>query len=123
MWPARWIGRAAWIAVAIGAAASKGVPITVDTVQYYNRIVGFTMSDPLPSWGDLETMAAGAGIKRTCTVAAEGDIAEGARMIREGNGTSFVLLRVRPTEPAPFQRNFDASLMRDRFKATLQSGT
>ena len=41
-------------AVAIGAAASKGVPITVDTVQYYNRIVGFTMSDPLPSWGDLE---------------------------------------------------------------------
>lgn len=29
-------------AVAIGTAASKGVPITVDTVQYYNRIVGFT---------------------------------------------------------------------------------
>jgi hypothetical protein len=44
-------------------------------------------------------------------------------MIREGNGTSFVLLRVRPTEPAPFQRNFDASLTRDRFKAALPSGT
>jgi hypothetical protein len=43
-------------------------------------------------------------------------------MIREGNGTSFVLLRVLPTEPAPFQRNFDASLMRDRFKAGLQAG-
>ena len=38
-------------AVAIGTAASKGVPITVDTVQYYNRIVGFTALDPLPSWG------------------------------------------------------------------------
>ena len=68
---------------------------------------------------DLEKMAIGAGIKRTCTVAAEGDIAQGARMIREGNGTSFVLLRVQPTEPAEFKRNFDASLTRDRFKAAL----
>ncbi len=41
-------------AVAIGTAASKGVPLTVDAVQYYNRAVGFTTSDPLPSWGDLE---------------------------------------------------------------------
>lgn len=32
-------------AVAIGTAASKSVPITVDTVQYYNRIVGFTAAD------------------------------------------------------------------------------
>ena len=69
---------------------------------------------------DLEKMAAGAGIKRTCTVAKEADIADGARMIREGNGTSFVLLRVKPTEPAEFKRNFDASFCRDRFKAALQ---
>ncbi len=41
-------------AVAIGTAASKGVPLSVDAVQYYNRAVGFTTSDPLPSWGDLE---------------------------------------------------------------------
>jgi thiamine pyrophosphate-dependent acetolactate synthase large subunit-like protein len=69
---------------------------------------------------DLEKMASGAGIKRTCTVATEADIAAGARMIREGNGSSFVLLRVRPTEPAPFERNFDASFCRDRFRAALQ---
>jgi phosphonopyruvate decarboxylase len=68
---------------------------------------------------DLETMAAGAGIKRTCTVTTAADIETGARMIRESNGTSFVLLRVKPTEPAPFKRNFDASFMRDRFKAAL----
>lgn len=37
-------------AVAIGTAAGKYVPITVDTVQYYNRIVGFPTADPLPSW-------------------------------------------------------------------------
>ena len=40
-------------AVAVGTAASKYVPITVDTVEYYNRIVGFTALDPLPSWGSL----------------------------------------------------------------------
>ncbi len=68
---------------------------------------------------DLEKMAAGAGIKRTHTVAAEADIAAGARLIREGNGTAFVVLRVRPTEPAPFRRNFDASFCRDRFRTAL----
>ncbi|MGD9959390.1 hypothetical protein [Nocardioides sp.] len=40
-------------AVAIGAAASKGVPITVDTVQYYNRIVGFTSLPDPPTWPGL----------------------------------------------------------------------
>jgi phosphonopyruvate decarboxylase len=69
---------------------------------------------------DLEKIAIGAGIKRTRTVAAKADIADGARLLHEGNGTSFVNLRVRPTEPAEFKRNFDASLCRDRFRAALQ---
>src|SRR6266511_2350643 len=69
---------------------------------------------------DLEKMAVGAGIKRTRTVAAEGDISDGARLLREGNGTSFVVARVKPTEPADFRRNFDASLCRDRLRAALQ---
>ena len=68
---------------------------------------------------DLEKMAIGAGIKRTRTVAAAADIAAGAQLLREGNGTSFVNLRVRPTEPAHFKRNFDASFCRDRFRAAL----
>ena len=70
---------------------------------------------------DLEKIAAGSGIKRTHTVAVDADIAAGARLLREGNGTAFVLLRVKPTEPAEFKRNFDASLLRDRFRAALQS--
>ena len=70
---------------------------------------------------DLEKIAIGAGIRRTRTVAAEADIAEGARLLREGNGTSFVNLRVKPTEPAEFKRNFDASFCRDRFRAALAS--
>jgi thiamine pyrophosphate-dependent acetolactate synthase large subunit-like protein len=69
---------------------------------------------------DLEKIAIGSGIKRTRTVATEPDLADGARLLREGNGTSFVLLRVRPTEPARFKRNFDASFCRDRFRAALQ---
>jgi phosphonopyruvate decarboxylase len=69
---------------------------------------------------DLEKMAIGAGITRTRTVAVEADIAEGARLLREGNATSFVNLRVKPTEPAEFKRNFDAALCRDRFRAALQ---
>jgi len=69
---------------------------------------------------DLEQMAIGAGIKRTRTVAAQPDLADGARLLREGNGTSFVVVRVKPTEPAEFKRNFDASLCRDRFRAALQ---
>jgi len=70
---------------------------------------------------DLEKMAIGAGIKRTRTVATEADIADSARLLREGNGTSFVVARVRPTEPPEFKRNFDASLSRDRFRAALQA--
>jgi len=68
---------------------------------------------------DLEKIASGAGIKRTRTVAREADLAEGARLLREGNGAAFVLLRVKPTEPPAFRRNFDASQLRDRFRAAL----
>jgi phosphonopyruvate decarboxylase len=68
---------------------------------------------------DLERIAIGSGIRRTRTVVDQADIAEGARLLREGNAASFVNLRVRPTEPAPFKRNFDAVLCRDRFRAAL----
>ena len=31
----------------------------------------------------------------------------------------FVLLRVKPTEPPHFKRNFDAAFCRDRFRSAL----
>jgi phosphonopyruvate decarboxylase len=71
---------------------------------------------------DLEKMAAGAGIKRTCTVGAESDLADGARMLREGNGASFVVLKVTPTDPPPFKRNFDLAACRERFRVALLGG-
>jgi phosphonopyruvate decarboxylase len=68
---------------------------------------------------DLEKIAAGAGIKATRTIAAEADIAEGARLLREGNGTAFVVLRVKPTDPPAFKRNMDPAACRNRFRAAL----
>ena len=70
---------------------------------------------------DLEKMAAGAGIRRTLTVERNHEVAEGARLIREGNGTAFVLLRVKPTDPPSFKRDLDPALCRMRFRAALQS--
>ena len=68
---------------------------------------------------DLERIAAGSGIKRTCTVQSEAEIAEGARLLREGNGTAFVLLKVKPDDPPPFKRNLDPASCRVRFRGTL----
>ena len=68
---------------------------------------------------DLEKMAIGAGIKLTRTIEQETDIAAGARLIRDGNATAFVLLRVKPTEPPSFKRDLDPALCRTRFRAAL----
>jgi thiamine pyrophosphate-dependent acetolactate synthase large subunit-like protein len=72
---------------------------------------------------DLEKIAAGSGIKRTLTIEQEPDIAAGARLIREGNASSFVLLRVKPTEPPSYKRDLDPATTRTRFRAAnLGSG-
>ena len=69
---------------------------------------------------DLEQMAIGAGIKSTCSIEKEADLAKGARMLRESNGTSFVLLRVKPTDPPKVKRLLDPAASRVRFRlATL----
>jgi phosphonopyruvate decarboxylase len=68
---------------------------------------------------DLERIAAGSGLKRTLTVEREDGIAEGARLIREGNGTAFVLVRVKPAEPPAYKRNLDPAECRVRFRQAL----
>jgi len=68
---------------------------------------------------DLERIAAGSGIKATRTVATEGQLVDGARMLRESNGTAFVVLRVKPTDPPAFKRNMDPSACRHRFRTAL----
>jgi phosphonopyruvate decarboxylase len=68
---------------------------------------------------DLEKVAAGCGLKRTLTVGRESELAAGARLIREGNGAAFVLLRVAPTEPPDYRRDFDLAACRVRFRMAL----
>ena len=59
------------------------------------------------------------GIKATRMISAEEELGDGARMLREGNGAAFVLLRVKPTDPPAFKRNMDPSACRNRFRAAL----
>lgn len=68
---------------------------------------------------DLEKIAQGAGIRRTRTVASAEEIEGGSRMLREGNGAAFVLLRVAPTEPPSGRLDLDAARRRARFRAFL----
>src|SRR5213595_866768 len=65
---------------------------------------------------DLEKMAVGAGIKRTCTVEQQADIPVGRRMLREGNGASFVLLRVNTGEPPVYKRIWNPVENRRQFR-------
>ena len=68
---------------------------------------------------DLEKIAIGSGIKATRTIGAEAEIADGARLLRAGNGTAFVVLRVRPTDPPAYKRNMDPAYCRNRFRTAL----
>ena len=68
---------------------------------------------------DLERIAQGAGIKATRTVQEQAQIQEGARVLRESNATSFVLLRVKPTDPPTFKRDMNAAACRVRFRRAL----
>ncbi|MGH7185976.1 MAG: thiamine pyrophosphate-dependent enzyme [Pseudomonadota bacterium] len=65
---------------------------------------------------DLEQMAIGAGIKSTCSVDKEADIATGARMLRASKGCCFVLLRVKPTDGPKLRRLMDPAESRVRFR-------
>jgi phosphonopyruvate decarboxylase len=65
---------------------------------------------------DLAAMASGAGIVNTRTVETAEDIEEGARVLREGNATSFVLMRVKPTDGPKIKRNLYAADCRVRFR-------
>src|SRR5260221_6724619 len=69
---------------------------------------------------DLEKIAIGSGIKMTRTITREDQIADGAPLLRARNGTGFVLLRVKPTDPPGFKRNMDPAACRIRFKTALQ---
>jgi phosphonopyruvate decarboxylase len=68
---------------------------------------------------DLEKMAIGAGFKITRTVTREDEILSASRLIREANGTAFVCLRVKATNPPSYRRLLDPAACRNRFRSAL----
>jgi phosphonopyruvate decarboxylase len=68
---------------------------------------------------DLEKMAIGAGIQNTCTIERPDGIVQGARMLRESNGTCMIVLRVMPDDPPAFKRLMDPAASRVRFRLGL----
>lgn len=68
----------------------------------------------------LDEIAAGAGIPVVYTINTEADLPEGRRLLREGNGLSFILLRVKEGPANKIKRNMTPHIDRDRFRTALQ---
>lgn len=68
---------------------------------------------------DLARIAEGSAIQSVRTVTQEGELDDAARMLREANGTSFVLLKVKPDYPPNVRGTWDASLAKNRFREAL----
>ncbi len=64
-------------------------------------------------------MASGAGIAAVRTVTQESEVAEAAALIRQMDGVSFVLLKVKPTDPPKMRRSLDAAWAKHRFRQAL----
>ena len=107
----------------VGALATIGVmnPPNLSVVCVDNGHYGETGNQQShTSLGtDLEKMAQGAGIKLTRTVQHKSDIAAGARFLREGNGTVFLLLRVSTGDPPDYKRIWDPIANRNQFRTGL----
>jgi len=71
---------------------------------------------------DLERMAIGAGISATMTVEREDQLAAGARMLRESNGTSFVLVKVSTADAPKDKLSLDGAANRVRFRRAMAGG-
>src|SRR5258706_3893904 len=68
---------------------------------------------------DLAAIATGSGIPHVCTVTEEADIAGAAALIRQTGQPSFVLLKVKPTDPPKVRRSMDAAWTKHRFRDAL----
>ncbi|MBN8902884.1 MAG: hypothetical protein BGO51_03095 [Rhodospirillales bacterium 69-11] len=67
----------------------------------------------------LDRIAAGAGFPVVHTINTEADLAEGRRLLREGSGLAFILLRVKEGPANKIKRNLVPHVERDRFRRAL----
>jgi thiamine pyrophosphate-dependent acetolactate synthase large subunit-like protein len=68
---------------------------------------------------DLAVVATGSGIAAVRMVRQESEIAEASALIRQMGRTSFVLLKVAPTDPPKVRRSLDAAWAKHRFRQAL----
>ncbi len=67
----------------------------------------------------LDKIAAGAGFPVVHTINTEAEIAEGRRLLNEGGGLAFILLRVIAGPPLRSRRSLFPHVARDRFRGAL----
>lgn len=67
----------------------------------------------------LDRIAAGAGIRTVRVVNTEEDLTHAARVLRRGDGTAFVLLRVKEGDGPAALRTLQPAICRARFRAAL----
>ena len=67
----------------------------------------------------LDTIAAGSGFAVVHTINTEEDLEEGRRLLREGTGLSFILLRVKEGPPNRKKRNLVPHMERENFRKAL----
>jgi thiamine pyrophosphate-dependent acetolactate synthase large subunit-like protein len=67
----------------------------------------------------LDAIAEGSGIPVVFTVNTAADLPEGRRLVSEGGGLSFILLRVKEGPALRNRRRFEPARVRDRFRAAL----
>jgi thiamine pyrophosphate-dependent acetolactate synthase large subunit-like protein len=68
---------------------------------------------------NLAAIASGAGIAAVRVVTQESEIADASALIRQMDGTSFVLLKVAPTDPPKLRGSLDATWTKHRFRNAL----
>ena len=68
---------------------------------------------------DIAKFAEGGGITQVRTVTEQSQIADASAMLHGSNGTSFVLLKVAPTDPPKIHRDRDASYNKTRFREAV----
>lgn len=68
---------------------------------------------------DLEQIASGSGISATRTVNTEDQVEDAAQLLRQANGTAFVVVQVKPTDPPAYKRLLDPTACRLRFRQAL----
>lgn len=72
---------------------------------------------------DLETMAKGAGLRRTMTVQSDADLPAAQELVRTPGDTAFLLVKVAPGPAADVRIDRDGSRLRTNFrKAAIPAG-